>query len=482
MIAGTASDVGKSVVCTAFCRIFKQDGFHPAPFKAQNMSLNSYVTPDGLEIGRAQATQAEAAGIPCHTHMNPVLLKPTSHTSSQIVLNGKPFGNQSAYQYFRGNNRNELFSQVTASFDALQAQHNPIVMEGAGSICELNLKHRDIVNMRMALHANAATILVADIERGGIFANLYGTIKLLPEEEQKLIKGIIVNKFRGDSRLFEDGKKIIEDLTGVPVLGILPHFTDIMIEEEDSVVLDHKNATARQEAINVCVVRLPRMSNFTDFRVFEYIPEVHLYYADDPKAILNADIIIVPGSKNTIEDLIAIKQKKIDEALHLAVKKQKRVIGICGGYQMLGQQIDDPDHVESEQTSIEGIGLLPLHTTLTKDKHTVQAHFAHRHNVEAICRGYEIHMGRSTVTQDNIESVNTLEGGTTDGVWKSKYCWGSYMHGIFDNKTVLEALLSDFKIASELPDFHRMKEDNFDKLADTVRQNVDMEKIYDFLK
>ena len=267
MFVGTGSDVGKSVIAAAFCRIFRQDGYRPAPFKAQNMSLNSYATPDGLEIGRAQAVQAEAAGIACHTDMNPVLLKPQSDHTSQVVLNGRPSGTQSAGSYFRREGREELRRLVCEAYDRLAARYNPIVMEGAGSISELNLRDVDIVNMPMALHADAAVILVADIDRGGVFASVYGSIMLLPEEERRHVRGIIINKFRGDLKLFDRGRSILEELCHVPVLGVVPYFTDIHIEEEDSMSLSTKVMQAQQGRVNVAVVLLRHMSNFTDFDV-----------------------------------------------------------------------------------------------------------------------------------------------------------------------------------------------------------------------
>jgi len=306
MFVGTASDVGKSFINTGFCRIFKQDGYQPVPFKAQNMSLNSFVTPDGLEIGRAQAVQAEACGLPCSADMNPVLLKPTNDKASQVVLMGKPVGTQSAYDYFMGNNKQELFNAAKAAFDRLQAQYTPVVMEGAGSISELNLKHRDITNMRMALHAGADVYLIADIDKGGIFGSVYGTVALLPPEEKALLKGIIVNKFRGDARLFESGKTLLEELCGVPVVGIIPYRKDIYVEEEDSVALARKQQQAGSGKVNVAVVLLNRLSNFTDFTVLEKDERVHLYYSNNPSEISQADIVIIPGSKNTIADLAGI--------------------------------------------------------------------------------------------------------------------------------------------------------------------------------
>ena len=274
------------MVAAAFCRIFRQDGYSPAPFKAQNMALNSFATPEGLEIGRAQAMQAEAAGIPCHTDMNPVLLKPTADRMCQVVLNGRPIGNRSAYEYFNGEGRAELWQAATSAFDRLHEQFNPIVLEGAGSISEVNLWDRDIVNLPMGAYANAACILVADIDRGGVFGSLYGSLMLLPEHHRKRIKGIIINKFRGDMRLFDDGRTMLEKLCGIPVLGVIPHFSNIKLDEEDSVMLTQKNKSAIKGKVNVAVVLLRHMSNFTDFNALEADSRINLYYASEPEQLL----------------------------------------------------------------------------------------------------------------------------------------------------------------------------------------------------
>ena len=288
MFAGTGSDVGKSIVAAAFCRIFKQDGYEPAPFKAQNMALNSYATPEGLEIGRAQAVQAEAACIPCHTDMNPLLLKPQSDHTSQVILNGRPIGNKDAYDYWRPTQKSpinptkpntpiDFQSEVHAAFDRLASRYNPIVMEGAGSIAEINLKDRDLVNMSMARHAKADVILVGDIDRGGVFASVYGSIMLQSPEDRKLIKGIIINKFRGDMRLFDEGRKMLEDICGVPVLGVIPYYKDIFIEEEDSVSLEKKRKKLAEGKVNIAVVLLRHISNYTDFDTLERDPRVNLF-------------------------------------------------------------------------------------------------------------------------------------------------------------------------------------------------------------
>ena len=348
MFAGTGSDVGKSIIAAAFCRIFKQDGYRPAPFKAQNMALNSYATPEGLEIGRAQAVQAEAAGVPCHTDMNPLLLKPQSDHTSQVVLNGKPIGNRHAYDYFRKEGREELRQEVHAAFDRLSARYNPVVMEGAGSLAEINLRETDLVNMPMAMHAKADVILVGDIDRGGVFASVYGSLMLLTPEERKRVKGILINKFRGDIRLFESGIKILEDLCGIPVLGVVPYYKDIHIEEEDSVALATKMVQAKRGKINVAVVLLRHLSNFTDFNVLERDPRVHLFYTNNVDELAKADIILLPGSKSTIDDLYELRRNGVAQAILRAHRGDATVMGICGGYQMMGQQILDPNHVEGE--------------------------------------------------------------------------------------------------------------------------------------
>lgn len=372
MLAGTGSDVGKSIIAAAFCRIFLQDGYHPAPFKAQNMALNSYATPEGLEIGRAQAVQAEAAGVPCHTDMNPLLLKPSSDHTSQVVLNGRPIGNRNAYEYFRREGREELRKEVHAAFDRLAARYNPVVMEGAGSISEINLRDSDLVNLPMAMHAGADVILVADIDRGGVFASVYGSVMLLRPEERKHIKGILINKFRGDIRLFESGVKMLEDLCGVPVVGVVPYYKDIYIEEEDSVMLQTKNIRAGQGKVNVAVVLLRHLSNFTDFNVLERDPRVHLFYTNNTDELMKADIILLPGSKSTLSDLYELRRNGVAQAIVRAHREGATVMGICGGYQLMGREVCDPDHVEGEIERLPGLGLLPVSTRMQGEKVTRQ--------------------------------------------------------------------------------------------------------------
>ena len=501
MFAGTGSDVGKSVVAAAFCRIFLQDGYHPAPFKAQNMALNSYATSDGLEIGRAQAVQAEAAGVPCHTDMNPLLLKPQSDHTSQVVLNGRPVGNRDAYHFFREKSNSfhsSLREEVCSAFDRLAARYNPIVMEGAGSISEINLRDTDLVNMPMAQHAHAAVILVADIDRGGVFASVYGSIALQKPEDRQLIKGIIINKFRGDLRLFDSGRHMLEKLCGVPVLGVIPYFNDIHIEEEDSVSLagkQHHSLLSRSNRVNAAVVMLRHLSNFTDFDVLEHDDRVHLYYTNNLDEISKADIIIVPGSKSTLDDLYELRRNGVAQAIVRAQRNGTTVIGICGGFQMMGVEVTDPDHVEGEIERLPGLGLLPVTTTMSGEKITRQSTFRlthHRSNPIGEeetypLSGYEIHMGHTTPFGDAEHQPFALLGdGRTDGYRVSDRCWGTYLHGVLDNRDVVDLLLAPFadrlaKDAAPL-DYAAFKDEQFNLLADHVRKHVDLERVYQIMR
>ena len=468
MLAGTGSDVGKSVIAAALCRIFRQDGYSPAPFKAQNMALNSYATPEGLEIGRAQAVQAEAAGIPCHTDMNPLLLKPSSDHTSQVVLNGKPIGNKDAYDYWRGmgqetgGKRIDFQQEVCAAFDRLAIKYNPIVMEGAGSIAEINLKDRDLVNMSMARHANADVILVGDIDRGGVFASVYGSIMLQTPEERKLIKGIIINKFRGDMRLFDKGRKMMEDICGIPVLGVIPYYKDIYIDEEDSVSLEQKRRKWAEGKVNVAVVLLRHISNFTDFDTLERDPRVNLFYTNNVSDIQRADIIILPGTKATLDDLLELRRNGCAQAIQRAHRDGKTVVGICGGYQMLGVSVADPDQVEGDIASLPGLGLLPIHTTMSSTKTTQQVTFMFEGQE---CHGYEIHQGISD---------------TNEPIVQTDRCIGTYIHGFLDNIPVINFLLKD-KGATPAQSLADFKEEQYDKLAAHVRRYVDIDHIYQIL-
>lgn len=481
MFVGTGSDVGKSIINAGFCRIFKQDGYSPAPFKAQNMSLNSFAGIDGLELGRAQAVQADACGIEPLSQMNPILLKPTSNQNAQVVLNGKPIGNHSAKEYFLGTNRDALFAEAMSAYYWLAEQYNPMVIEGAGSISEINLRDKDITNMRVALEVNAAVILVADIDRGGVFGSVYGTLELLPPEERALVKGILINKFRGDIDLFTEGKRMMEELIGVPVIGVVPYFRDIHIDDEDSVAIDHKAGKTKAGKVNIAVVLLRHMSNFTDFNVLERIPEINLFYTANSEEIEQADVVVIPGSKNTIADLEILRKSGLAKAILNSQVKGHAVYGICGGYQMMGSEIHDPNQVEGSVTLMPGLGLLPVVTTLTNEKRTVQSEFTFRNEI-GMCKGYEIHMGETELKGGS--PLAQLSTGQPDGCFVNEKIWGTYLHGIFDNVQVIQSILktSGKDTTFQEFDYNEYKNKQYDKLAALLRESCDMEYVYRVLK
>ena len=460
MLAGTGSDVGKSIICTALCRILWQDGYQPAPFKAQNMALNSYVTPEGLEIGRAQAVQAEAACIPCHTDMNPILLKPNSEHTTQVVMNGKPIGNRSAYEYFRKEGHEVLRNAVHEAYDRLSRQYNPIIMEGAGSISEINLRDTDIVNMSMARHANANVILVADIDRGGVFASTYGSIMLQAPEDRNRIRGIIVNKFQGDIRLFAEGRRLMEDICGVPVLGVVPMFHDIYIDEEDSVELSQKRHSSTESKVQIAVVLMRHLSNFTDFDILERDERVNLFYTNNTHDIEKADIIILPGTKATLDDLLELRRNGVAQAILHAHHDGKTIVGICGGYQMLGQTVSDPDGIEGSISQLPGLGLLPVDTVMTAEKTTCRVEFVFKGEK---CYGYEIHQGRSTTEKQILQENN---------------CIGTYLHGFLDNAPVINYLLKNKATNTPQLSPEEFKNMQYDLLADHVRKYVNINELY----
>ena len=460
MLAGTGSDVGKSIICTALCRILWQDGYQPAPFKAQNMALNSYVTPEGLEIGRAQAVQAEAACIPCHTDMNPILLKPNSEHTTQVVMNGKPIGNRSAYEYFRKEGHEVLRNAVHEAYDRLSRQYNPIIMEGAGSISEINLRDTDIVNMSMARHANANVILVADIDRGGVFASTYGSIMLQAPEDRNRIRGIIVNKFQGDIRLFAEGRRLMEDICGVPVLGVVPMFHDIYIDEEDSVELSQKRHSSTESKVQIAVVLMRHLSNFTDFDILERDERVNLFYTNNTHDIEKADIIILPGTKATLDDLLELRRNGVAQAILHAHHDGKTIVGICGGYQMLGQTVSDPDGIEGSISQLPGLGLLPIDTVMTGEKTTCRVEFEFEGKK---CYGYEIHQGRSTTEKQILQENN---------------CIGTYLHGFLDNAPVINYLLKNKATNTPQISPEEFKNMQYDLLADHVRKYVNINELY----
>lgn len=508
MFLGTGSDVGKSVLAAAFCRILKQDGYAVAPFKAQNMALNSYITPEGGEMGRAQVVQAEAAGVAPHVDMNPILLKPTSSMGSQVIVLGRAVGNFSAMEYYAY--KKKLVSVVQNAFDRLAARYDVVVLEGAGSAVELNLKEHDLVNLAMARLAQAPCILVGDIDRGGIFAALLGSLMLMEEEERKQIAGFIVNKFRGDPELFRPGVRILEERSGRPVFGVVPFFQDIALPEEDSVAL-RKRMAKRPEGDEACelwrigVVRLPYVSNYTDFDCLERDPRVHLAYFDKPAEVFGYEAVILPGSKNTIEDMLALKQSGMADALRAYHKSGGVLVGICGGYQMLGRRIIDPYGVESRHRETEGLGLLDVITEMAPEKITTQVTarllypnpFGLEQDLFPLA-GYEIHMGRSffkgegegrplfEIVQRNGRDVPRNEA--ADGAWAGDgRVWGTYIHGIFDNDAFRDIFLTSLamrkggsveKITPPPFRFAPWKEQQYDALADLVRRHCDVDRVY----
>ena len=412
---------------------------------------------------RLQAVQAEAAGIPCETDMNPLLLKPSSDHTSQVVLHGKPLGNKHAYDYWRrGCSDIDYRQEVCRAFDRLAARYNPIVMEGAGSISEINLRATDLVNLPMARHAQADVILVGDIDRGGVFASVYGSIALQTPEDRKLIKGIIINKFRGDMRLFDEGRRMLEDLCGVPVLGVVPYYKDIYIDEEDSVALEQKRRQLIAGKVNVAVVLLRHISNYTDFDTLERHPRVNLFYTNNISDLEQADIIILPGTKSTLDDLLELRRNGCAQTIMRAHRDGKMVIGICGGYQMLGLSVDDPDGVEGSIASLPGLGLLPIHTTMSAEKTTRQVSFQFNGQT---CQGYEIHQGVSD---------------TDEMIMQTDHCIGTYIHGFLDNQSVIDYLLGT-KQTVTAQDADSFKNEQYNKLAAHVRQHVDIQRIYEIM-
>jgi adenosylcobyric acid synthase len=500
MFLGTGSDVGKSVLAAAFCRILKQDGYHVAPFKAQNMALNSFITPEGDEMGRAQVVQAEAAGIAPHVDMNPVLLKPTSQVGSQVIVHGKAVGNFSASEYYQY--KQHLLPVVKESFERLARDYDVVVLEGAGSAVELNLKEHDLVNLAMAEMADAPCILVGDIDRGGIFAALLGSIMLMTPGERKRIIGFVVNKFRGDPQLFIKGVEMMESHAGRPVFGVIPYFDHIALPEEDSVALSRRMQHSRQAGsssnLAIGVVRLPFVSNYTDFDCFEQEPGVDLEYFNRPERVFQFDAVILPGSKNTIEDLDYLQSTGMAETIIAYYKSGGTVVGLCGGYQMLGLRVTDPHGVESRLEEMAGLGLLEMDTEMFPEKITSQVEAAFLdhsdfsfHHSEPLF-GYEIHMGRS-ISRGAAQPLFRIirRGGRPaaelDGLAQPEgRVWGTYIHGVFDNDDFRRHFLHDLQQRSGRTNtlsaapfsYRQWKEEQFDRLAEHVRRHCDIEKIY----
>lgn len=477
MFQGTSSHVGKSILTTALCRIFYREGYKVSPFKAQNMALNSYVTADGLEMGRAQVAQAEAAMLNPHVDMNPVLLKPTGNSSSQVIINGKPVGNMSASEYHRGYSL-KAFEAVKSALNRLDENFDLLVIEGAGSPAEVNLKDNDIVNMRVAKYLNAPVILVADIDRGGSLAALVGTLELLDDDERDLVKGLVINKFRGDINLFTPAIDFLESKTHKPVLGVIPFIDKLGINDEDSVSLDDKNFDSDGE-IKIAIIRTPKISNFTDFDSLSGECDVNLFYATEPNQLDDADLIILPGSKNTAEDLVYLKQKNFIDKIKSLASSDKVIIGICGGFQMLGEKIFDPFNFESSIDCIEGLNLLPITTTFAEKKFTKQIlldevdfDFLDVHIKSAQVEGYEIHSGISQNESKIVVNKNVL---------------GTYVHGIFDNDDFRRQLLNAIRLRKNLQpikntrNFKAEKQRNYERLAKIVRENLNMDLLHSII-
>ena len=489
MIQGTASNAGKSLLAAGLCRIFKQDGYRVAPFKSQNMALNSAITPDGLEMGRAQVVQAEAAGVAPDARMNPILLKPTSSVGSQVIVNGVPRGTMPAGEYFRY--RKALIPEVMAAYQFLSADYDVIVIEGAGSPAEINLRQDDIVNMGMAKRAKAPVLLCGDIDRGGVFASLYGTVKLLEPDEQALIRGLIINKFRGDVEILRPGLGQLEALTGKPVLGVVP-MLDVDVDDEDSL---SARLGRREKAglVDIAVVRLPRLSNFTDFNPLERMEEVSLRYVGSLKELGRPDLVILPGTKNTMDDLRWLRQSGLEAAILKHASAGGAVAGICGGYQMLGQNVSDPDGVEGGGT-LRGLGLLPAETVFQgeKTRTRVTGRFLAPEGIFAELagvpfEGYEIHMGRTESAAAPLAEFATQTGERRADGLSAGNVWGCYVHGLFDKAEAAEALVNALLKAKGLDraaasvDWQAYAQQQYDKLADGLRESLDMERLYRIL-
>ena len=483
MIQGTMSGAGKSLLVTALCRIFAQDGYRVAPFKSQNMALNSFVTPDGLELGRAQAVQAEAAGVECDVRMNPILLKPSSDTGSQLIVNGEVRGHYDARAYFRM--KRSLIPDILKAYRSLEAENDILVIEGAGSPAEINLREDDIVNMGLAALVDAPVLLAGDIDRGGVFAQLYGTVALLREEERRRVEGTVINKFRGDVELLRPGLRQLEALTQVPVLGVVP-YVRADIDDEDSLAPRlGQRRTAR--AIRIGVIRLPHISNFTDFAPLEEHPDMGIYYVNQESELGEPDMIILPGTKNTMADLVWLRESGLAGAVADAAGRGTPVLGVCGGYQMLGRTLRDPAGIEAGG-ELPGLGLLPADTVFTAEKIRTRR--------RAVCTagllagaeltGYEIHMGRTDA--GDAPAFCRFPDGGTDGAVCGAVC-GTYLHGLFDSGAAVERLAARLaeRKGITIPRVHietraASRDRQYDLLADAVRKALDMQRIYEIME
>ena len=496
MIQGTMSNAGKSLLAAGLCRIFRQDGYLVAPFKSQNMALNSFITEEGLEMGRAQVMQAEAAGIRPSVKMNPILLKPTNDVGSQVIVNGEVLGTMSARDYFKY--KKKLVPDIMKAYQELSDEYDIIVIEGAGSPAEINLKNDDIVNMGMAKMAKAPVLLVGDIDRGGVFAQLIGTVDLLEPSERDMVKGLIINKFRGDKTILDPGVKMLEERSHIPVVGVAPYM-NIQVDDEDSLTerFDRKQPAG---LIDIAVIRVPRISNFTDFNPFESVEGVSLRYVQHVSELKNPDMIILPGTKNTMEDLLWMRENGLEAAVLKAAAAGCIVFGICGGFQMLGDTLSDPYHVEAGG-KIRGMGLLPMDTVFAskKTRTRVTGQFLPMPGTFAALsgvslEGYEIHMGESVRKEGILPATKLMVAGNqpeekkTEGAFHENVC-GTYVHGVFDKEEVVETLIrilgerKGIDVSSMTGiDFAAFKETQYNILAAELRKHLDMKKIYSILE
>ena len=502
MIQGTMSNAGKSLVTAALCRIFHQDGKRVNPFKSQNMALNSFITAEGAEMGRAQVVQAEAAGVKPSVLMNPILLKPTSDSGSQVIVNGVAIGTMPAVEYYKF--KTKLIPDIMKAYNTLADQSDIMVIEGAGSPAEINLKAQDIVNMGMARMAKSPVLLVADIDRGGVFASIYGTLMLLDPEERAMVKGVIINKFRGDVSILKPGLDMLEEKTGIPVIGVLP-MMNVDIEDEDSLSERLTQVKSKNALIDIAVIKFPRMSNFTDFNVFELIEGVSLRYVKSTEELGNPDMIILPGTKNTIDDLKWMRQNGLETAVLHKANNGTVVFGICGGYQMLGRSLSDPFGYDSGHAGsiTTGMALLNTETEFVENKRTIQMK-GHFNRVEGIFSGlsgrefygYEIHSGitelEETKALNTVEPINETAEPFAEGsqtVRGGMQVYGTYIHGIFYGEgiaaKIVEALLDRKGLSMDdvkVIDYQKYKQHQYDLLAQSVREHLDMEKVYEIVE
>lgn len=485
MIQGTMSGAGKSLLCAGLCRVFKQDGYRVAPYKSQNMALNSFITRDGLEMGRAQVMQAEACGIEPDVRMNPILLKPSSDVGSQVIVLGKILRDMDAAEYFQY--KQKLVPEVVKAYNELAEDNDIIVIEGAGSPAEINLNQQDLVNMGLARMVDAPVLLAGDIDRGGVFAQLYGTVGLLNAEDRSRIKGMVINKFRGDKNILMPGVEMIEEKVGIPVVGIVP-FMYVDIDEEDSLASRLSRKGKQKEGLfDIAILRLPRLSNFTDFSPLEGDPLLSVRYVDQVNEFGNPDVLILPGTKNTMDDLIWIRENGLEMLVRKYAAAGGLVIGICGGYQMLGRELRNPEQVEGTFEYAKGIGLLPTSTVFTKEKTRTRVKGQATTGIfkSSHFDAYEIHMGKTLVEG---EAFALLEDGKPDGC-VSGNVYGTYLHGLFDTGEVTEALVRELcrrngiSYEERTPVSHNeYAQKQYNILADGIRESMDMDKIYDMMR